>query len=94
MKSLTAIALAIAAGIGLGQCQGARAHDPYTGLTNPVTGISCCSGGPTGDCKAVDPREIGEDGLGHLSTEGVATRLGLRRGSADERRGGVPARPE
>lgn len=28
----------------------ARAHDWYSGSRNPVSGILCCYGGPTGDC--------------------------------------------
>jgi len=59
MKGLAALILAGLLGVGLGQCMSAKAHEPYTGLTNPVTGASCCN---SGDCKPVDVREIGESG--------------------------------
>lgn len=43
----------------------ALAHDPYTGLRSP-TGVSCCSGGASGDCRPVSMCRAAGGGEGLL----------------------------
>lgn len=40
----------------------AKAHEWYTGTRNPVSGILCCYGGPTGDCTTLADDQWWRDG--------------------------------
>lgn len=59
-----------ALGLALAICGPAMAHEWFTGTSNPVTGASCCYGGPTGDCQPIDEADWWREGAAYKVRQG------------------------
>lgn len=60
MKLLFWLTLALLAGPG---AKPLWAHEWFSHQRNPATGVSCCYGGPTGDCQAIDENDWWREGV-------------------------------
>lgn len=85
MCRLLRLAALVAAFVFLAPIVAALAHDPYTGLKDPVTKSSCCGGADCGILKVEPGTLTGEpDGYRLRLTEEQARRINpVRSGSVD-----------